>query len=348
MKYLDNGYIDIDYIMSKNLVFNYLLTGRGTGKTFGALSWAVEQGQVLLFMRRTQSQLDMVTSDAFNPFKPINRFRDGREYRFIKAGKNVIELRDHVYDEETGKMIPDGPCVGYAAALSTVQNLKGLAADDVDLIIFDECVPMPSEREVKFEDAVFRKAYETVARNRELEGRAPLRTLLMGNAGSNIACDLLLQSGVAAKIARMAVKRREEDIDPQLSRGIWYLTNTPITEAKKGTALYRASSDDYLMSELDNQIGETGRQIVSRDLRGYKPFVAIGGLCIYLKKGSDERVYVSSHKSGSPVEYPYTREGLLHFRNHAIWLRAMVWRERVEYENVLCELLMRKIIGLDK
>ena len=114
------------------------------------------------------------------------------------------------------------------------------------------------------------------------------------------------------------------------------------------SALYRASSDDYLSSELDNQIGVAGSQIVSRDLRGYKPFVAIGGLCMYRKKGSDERLYVSSHKSGSPTEYPYTKEGLLHFRNHAIWLRAMVWRGRVEYETVLCELLLRKIIGLDK
>ena len=40
--YLDNGYLNIEQILSYGLPFNFVVGGRGTGKTYGALKTAYE------------------------------------------------------------------------------------------------------------------------------------------------------------------------------------------------------------------------------------------------------------------------------------------------------------------
>ena len=39
--YLPNGYVDIRWILAQGLPFNFLVGGRGTGKTYGALKVVV-------------------------------------------------------------------------------------------------------------------------------------------------------------------------------------------------------------------------------------------------------------------------------------------------------------------
>lgn len=43
--YLENGYLNIDYVLSLNSTFNLITGGRGTGKTFGLLDTAIRQGK---------------------------------------------------------------------------------------------------------------------------------------------------------------------------------------------------------------------------------------------------------------------------------------------------------------
>ena len=70
--YLPNGYVDIRWILSQGLPFNFLVGGRGTGKTYGALQVGVEAKIKFMLTRRTQAQIDIVTKNDFSPFKPIN------------------------------------------------------------------------------------------------------------------------------------------------------------------------------------------------------------------------------------------------------------------------------------
>lgn len=338
------GYLDIPYFMSKGLTYNYLLTGRATGKTYGALKWVIDNNYVVMFMRRSQVQIDMVTSHAFNPLAPLNRTRvDGGEYLFQRAGKNVIELYDCLPNENE-VLKPAGAHLGYATALSTVRNLKGFSAEDVDIIIYDECVPVEGEREIRNEADAFRNAYETIARNRELYGKPPVRVIFLGNANNNIACDLLISQGVAATVAGLAAKGKIERINRETSTGVWYIQETPITEAKKNTAIYRAAGEDYTSKALNNTFaGEIG-PVVSRNLREYRPWVSIGGICVYRHKADKLRLYASSHVSGSPKTYPATREGLNRFRLDAMEIRSLIWHNRVEYETALCGLILHKFV----
>ena len=53
--YTEAGYIDFDYIMKDPNVFKFIIGGRGSGKTYGAIKWALDNGKTMMFMRRTQT-----------------------------------------------------------------------------------------------------------------------------------------------------------------------------------------------------------------------------------------------------------------------------------------------------
>lgn len=52
-RYLNNGYINYDYIDSKNCTFNILICGRGTGKTYGGLVHILEKKRNLFYEENT-------------------------------------------------------------------------------------------------------------------------------------------------------------------------------------------------------------------------------------------------------------------------------------------------------
>ena len=69
--YLKNGYVDIERILNYRIPFNFLIGGRGTGKTYGALKFAYENDIRFMLMRRTQAQCDLINKPEFNPYKVI-------------------------------------------------------------------------------------------------------------------------------------------------------------------------------------------------------------------------------------------------------------------------------------
>ena len=154
--YLPNGYVDIRWILAQCLPFNFLVGGRGTGKTYGALKVVVEDNIKFMLPRRTQAQIDFVTKSEFSPIKPINR----------DLGVDITAAKKTKYN--TGFYADDsGDPIGYASALSTMSNLRGFDASDVQLWIFDEFIPERHERPIKNEGAAFLNAYETMNRNLE-------------------------------------------------------------------------------------------------------------------------------------------------------------------------------------
>ena len=71
--YLNNGYLDIEKILSYNMPFTWIVGGRATGKTYGALKYAYESHTRFILMRRTQAQTDLINKPEFNPYKAINQ-----------------------------------------------------------------------------------------------------------------------------------------------------------------------------------------------------------------------------------------------------------------------------------
>ena len=126
--YDESGYVNIKGILEEGYPFNFLVGGRGTGKTYTTLKVAKEDGLKFMLMRRTQSQADLISKPEFSVFKPLNE----------DMGWNVMVRRISKYN--SAFFIPDLDDkeieheIGYTCALSTISNMRGFDASDVELI----------------------------------------------------------------------------------------------------------------------------------------------------------------------------------------------------------------------
>lgn len=336
--YLENGYLNIEYVLRQGAVFNLIVGGRGTGKTYGALLHALEQDKKIIYMRRSQSQADVIRTPEFSPYNAINRER-GESVEMFPITKYSSLISRSEYDEDVKRKKPCGPPLGYVCALSTISNLRGFDMSDCELLIFDEFIPEQHERPIKHEAEAFFNAYETVNRNRELQGKAPLRVLCLANS-NELASPIIMALNVARKLEQMQEKGQQMSVDAGRSLALFNLAGSPISDAKRNTALYKLTSGStFERMSLDNRfMRETGRNIKPRPLKEYRPIVSVGEVCIYVHK-SDARLYVSSHTSGSPERYDAVDSDLDRLRKQwaSVWTSYML--QMVDFEDYLCEVL---------
>lgn len=340
--YHDSGYVDIAAILKLGMPFNFLWGGRGTGKTYGALKEVIESGVKFMLMRRTQTQLDLISKPEFSPFKPINN-DCGRNIGIVPVTKYNGAIYNMV-DSDNGRPQPEGPPIGYTCALSTIANIRGFDGSDVELLIYDEFIPEPHARPIKEEHQAFLNAYETINRNRELRGRKPLQALCLANANT-LANPLFVGLGLVTKAERM--NRFGQEFSIMGKRGVFLgnLCNSPISEQKADTALYRltGADTDFARMALSNDFqGEDERgRIGSKPLREYSPIVAVGEICVYRHK-SNERFFVSSHISGSPPTFGIGDTERARLRRTYNWVWLAYLDNKMDFEERICEILLTK------
>lgn len=338
--YLDNGYLNIPGIIATGYPFIFCWGGRATGKTYGALKEAVESGVKFGLMRRTQTQLDLISKPEFSPFKPLNRDLDWNI--------GIVPLSKYnggIYEMEMvdGKQTPKGPPIGYTFALSTIANIRGFDGSDIDLLIYDEFIPEPHARPIKEEHEAFLNAYETINRNRELQGRKPLQVLCLANANT-LANPLFIGLNLVTKAERMNRNGQEYSIDPKRGFVLVNLCRSTISDQKKDTALYRLTGDtSFARMALSNDFaGEDERgKIGSKPLKEYKPVVAVGELCIYRHKSADI-YFCSTHVSGSPPTFGVGETERARFRRIYNWVWFAYLDNKIEFEERICEILLTK------
>ena len=174
--YDSSGYVNVRGILDEGYPFNFLVGGRGTGKTYTTLKVAKEDGRRFMLMRRTQSQADLISKPEFSVFKPLNE-----DLGWNVMVKSISKYNSMFYEPE-GDAEENPHPIGYTCALSTLSNMRGFDASDIQLLIYDEFIPEKHERLLKNEaDALF-NAYETMNRNRELKGIAPIQMVCLANA----------------------------------------------------------------------------------------------------------------------------------------------------------------------
>lgn len=328
--YLDNGYLDIEKILKYKQPFNFVVGGRGTGKTYGALKSAYESGSRLMLMRRTQAQCDLINKPEFNPYKAINA--DIHSNVSVKSiSKYNSKLIEEYEDSEK--------LVGYTCALSTISNMRGFDASDVKLLIYDEFIPEKHERALKNEGSAFLNAYETINRNRELKGEEPLQVLCLANA-FNVANPIFLELGLVGRCEKMRNAGQELYIDKSRGIVLVLLQRSSISNAKADTALYRISSGSYSKFALSNDfVYNNTDNIKSKSLKEYKLICTVGEISIYKHKSKRE-YYVSEHRTGTAPEYKSDEVGLNRFRkNHGLMLYGAYMRNRVTFESMLTKSL---------
>lgn len=333
--YQENGYLNIKGIIAQGLPFNFVVGGRGTGKTYTSLQTVIDERICFMFMRRTQAQADLINKPEFSPFKTLNR---DNNWNIISKPISKYNAGFYNMQEENESLLP----IGYTCALSTVSNIRGFDAQDVTMMIYDEFIPERHERPIKNEGSAFLNAYETINRNRELQGKPPLQVLCLANA-NDLSNPIFLELGIVKKAENMARKGQEFSIDKNRGIGIFLLKDSPISSMKRNTALYKLTSgSEFERMSIDNTFTEVDyANIAVRPLVEYRPIVAVGEICIYAHKNNN-KLYVSTHCTGSPSRYSSGENDLSRFAKAYSWIWGEYMKNNVEFEEILCEILLTK------
>ena len=337
MKIFDtSGYVNVKGILEEGYPFNFLVGGRGTGKTYTTLKVAKEEGRKFMLMRRTQSQADLISKPEFSVFKPLNEDL-GWNVQVRRISKYNSAFYEPLQDEDT-----IGREIGYTCALSTISNMRGFDASDIELLIYDEFIPEKHERLLKNEaDAIF-NAYETMNRNREIKGIAPIQMICLANAN-----DITNPIFESLKLIRIADKMQKGNTDrwTDEKRGIQLimLHRSPISKRKANTVLYNLTEgSDFANMALDNDFNVDRQHVNPRPLSEYTPVCSLGELCLYRHK-SDHRMYASTHLSGVfNKRYSQTEADRLHYQRVYRVHWDMYISGKIDFEDVLSEKMFLK------
>ena len=328
--YNDAGWVNWDYILNQNAVFISVVGARGTGKTYGIFKKLISEKKKFIYLRRLKSQLDQCAKPEGNPFKKLNIDLNRNILPFPSGG--IVSFREN---EKTGDIVAVG------VALSVVANIRGIDFSDYDYIVFDEFIASTGERPIKNEFSAFLNFYETVNRNRELEGKQAVKCIMLGNANTLInpyfSAWHFMKTALKMITGKQMVWRSKDN-----SRMVIMLLDSPISNKKKETALYQNATSDFIEMALDNSFRTDGTNIRSEPLKEYVHIVSVGEIGIYKHK-SERKYYVSSTQSDKPY---YDSFGIMlkMFQQDYYMLRVHymvsknVWFESFELEVIFRQL----------
>ena len=331
--YNSDGWVNWDYILSQDASFISIVGARGVGKTYGCFKKLVDEGKKFIYLRRLKSQLDQCGKPEGNPFKKIND-DTGHDIKPFPSG-GIISFRE---GDKTGELVSVG------VALSVVANVRGIDFSDFDYIVFDEFIASIGERPIKNEFSAFLNFYETVNRNRELTGKNPVKCLMLGNANTLINPYFsgwhFMKTAVKMITGGQMVWRTEDK-----TRMVILLLNSPISEQKRGTALYQNATTDFIDMALDNAFRTDETKIKSEPLKEYIHLVSVGEIGIYKHK-SERRYYVSGTQAKEPY-YDSFGIGLKMFQQDYYMLRVhYMVSKNVLFESFEVEVIFRELFDL--
>ena len=341
--YLDNGYVDVAQIRATSPAFTMCTGARGIGKTYSWLkSYRITQPEPFVYMRRTQEQLDMCMQEQFNPFRKLDADY-GIHTIPKKFGKRFIGFYNGV---ESGTEIqPEGEPVCYGMALSTIHNIRGFDASHIKTIIYDEFIPEPHERWMRNEFEALMNAYETINRNRELQGEPPVQLYCLSNSNT-LANPYFIGLRMVRDVDNMIKAGIELKDFPSKRLRIIHLQRSPISEQKAQTALYQLTKGTrYSEMAIQNKYANESRsRSGSLPLRELMPLVQIGELVLYRHKSS-RQLYGSTHVSGSPAVYGTSDADIARWRSAYGWTWELYMEDKIIWQDYLPEILYRNFMG---
>lgn len=312
-----------------------MVGARGIGKTYGMLKWALDNNVTFAYMRRTQTQLDLLksTDPKLNPFIALNNDTD-YDLHMKKLNKQVYGI--YSKDEENAR--------GFGLALSTFGNMRSFGAG-VDLLIFDEFIAESNERPLKREAEAFFNVIESINRNRELKGDKPVKIICMANS-NDVGTPILMALNLVTRAIHMQRKGIEEYHTKDLSLILPF--KSPIAEKKEDTFLYRltkgtafhdmAISNNFSYNDLSN--------IESADIINYRILCVVGEISIYKHK-SEKLYYVTSFYSGKPKRtYRADEMDTRRFSKDYYYLWLAYLKNRVIFEDYSSKVLFEKYFNI--
>ena len=306
--YLDNGYPNIDYIWETATNFITITSSRGTGKTYGVAQRVVETartgGGKFIWLRRWGPQILKARTPVGNPFSRLNMDK-GWNVQAFSVSADMVAFYD-AGQNERGKMAPDGDLLGVGTSLSALANVRGMDFSGFDAIVFDEYIPLTTERTLANEFTAFLDFYETVNRNRELQGMYPVKAVLLGNA-NQLANPYYIGWDFMSTAVKMIRGKQMIYRTPDKSRAMIILQDSPISRRKMQTGLYKNAPQDFIEMAINNAFYIDPTRVASRPLIEFDYLCSIGDIGMYRHKSRREfyicrapqnRVHMTPRDSG--------------------------------------------------
>lgn len=345
-KMRNNIYYDIEQTEKYKQPYNFVIGGRGTGKTYGTLKYMVENKHKFVLLRRTQTELNMTLDSKHIDLGDTSMNVDISPFKKLASDLDwKVEI--HRVNKDLYAIVINGELLGYGMSLNTMHKIRGFDASDVEYIVYDEFIPQRQARPIPDEGGAFFNAYETINRNREIEGREPVRAYLLANA-NNIEAQILEDTGLSTVIEhKMINKGKKFHIDSNRGYTIELLGNARFSEEKKKGVLYRfTKGTQFSRMAFENQFAyDDFTNIRQYNIREYLPYFAVGDYGIYTHKSRDE-YYISKCKQSFSERFPFSDYGIKQsIRAHGRELYKAYMESRIFFESYECKKLLTKIVG---
>ena len=346
--YTADGWLNARHIEEvadrNNIAFIVIIGKRQIGKTYNVLKLMLDENKRFILLRGVKTELDMLKRNVNSPFEKLK----GYEKRILFESEteytaSIVRLDDSENGDELKTTI------GMVGALSSIGRIRGFNGDIYTDVVYDEFIPESHLLKVRHGDDAFNNMYTTIAGNRELDGRPPLRVWLLANS-NNLDSDILRALDITDIVERMSLRGEESRILKE--RGIMILLpdSKVITERRKQTALYRAigSTSKFAQMAYENKFAYNDYSDVSnKPLQEYKPLILVtGGFTIYLHK-ADKTLYVCQMLDKA-ARHTYTQSDYdkMRFTRDFPEIKAAYLRGRFTFSNMVCKNDFLKYIDL--
>ena len=296
------GYLDWPDILKHSGPLLFMTGARGIGKSFGCVKYFLDSRIPFLYMRRLQTEADLQqqpeTSDLEKIFQALGI---SARYEKIAHGK-ICRVIDTADEREICEVI----------ALSTFAGIRSVNFDRFDWLIYDEFIPEPHIKKIKMEGFALQQALESIGRNRELEGRPPLRLVALSNS-LNLANDIFIQFDLV-ETAEKLFRDEQSEIAHLGDRTLILPRNSPISRRKASTMLYRNASEEFSRMAIRNEFVLNDMSYVhKRPIREFVIRFRVGDLYVYRHK-TNGSYYVTFTKSPTKNAYETNKNDLERLR----------------------------------
>lgn len=276
-----NDKLYVDITSRSNCTFQIFIGARGTGKTFSALRGELNNKfttEKFIYLRNTEKECKISVSPIGNAFKSLNRVFGTNIQGEYTDSLSFGEFWDRTDEDEDNE-----ECIGYVFGLSTFAGARSVDLSDVDRVIFEEFIPESHVRKLRNRGEAFLNFYETLARNREIEGAEPVRCYLLANA-IDLRDDILQSLGVVHDIEDMIARGEKRRTIPERDVYVELVDTVSIVDKKRNTALYKMADKSFAEQSLRADFHNAGLHLIQPKFnqRDYRPILSFGTICIYV------------------------------------------------------------------
>ena len=321
-----------------------IIGGRNTGKTYSTLTHYYDEEKKIIFVKRTNEDIDTLTSGNklgqkgteydldISPYADINIDR-GTEVKAFKVRAGLGAFYNTVDNEAKGSPI------GFLASLSRVSRIKGFGGLQIcSAMVFDEFIPQPWDRVDKKEGDQLMELYKTVARAKFIKYGEELKLILLANAVNiwNPTCETLELVDI---ISNMCAKHQETCYLEEQKIFIRILETPPeILEKEKQSGIYKTMKNTaWGRMAFGNEFAYNDfSQIRKVPLKGYRPLVSI----VYKNKtwyiyNNEDTFYMTNSLARNVKQYDLNRESdqKAFFYDQVIDLQTYTIERRMWYED---------------